>query len=166
MKRTILVVVWIVLIGMVGMAVLIGMGGVLNQLFRRSTPSKDEYIKKILPELSLDQIEKIDYAYVGAVGGSLSSARIEVKKLKDLEFIRKIPVKEKYEDLSSEDGELGLKRINNILTGCCGDGKVPPWLKMDLPPPIETRSVRSGRIIRHFYTSPGQRVFFMVAGED
>jgi hypothetical protein len=121
----------------------------------RQPPSKDSYIAIYFEYFDQKQIEKIDYDYKGAIGGIVSSARVQFKgpvKLSENvvdEAIKngKIIVGTYDPAKMSKDDVESFKHQWTLAS----DGEVPSWL--DFPFDKKMRKIKESRERKD--TSPG-----------
>jgi hypothetical protein len=86
-----------------GGACLVAVSACGNMLDRQQ-PSDDAYISKYLYYFDETQIDKMDIAYKGAIGGICSSARIQFKG--------PIKLRDKVVDKATEDGKAALSEFD------------------------------------------------------
>jgi hypothetical protein len=138
-----------------------------DAIFKRPTPNKSDYLKKVLPEIPKKDIKSIDYIYHGAVGGNISIARVELQNKNQLAPILKIPLKKTYSFIA-HGRQIEIDCIKSKFISGVGEinAKLPPWFDMDFSNPIEERTILKGEEVRNFYVNPNSAVFYLIAGGE
>lgn len=138
--------------------------------FDRPRPSRDQYLAKNLPEIPSAQIARLDFAYRGSVGGSVSLARVEVKEVKWVAPLWSIPEKMTLnfnKDTPDETAELFLKSILTVAEDVGYEKSIPAWVDITYTEPIYMHEDGAGtRRSRTFLLSKNSPVFYLLVGGD
>jgi len=137
-------------------------------MLNRSRPSQGKYLAQYLPEISPDQIKRLDFTYQATVGGYVSLARGELADVRSLAPLWGLP-EEMVLRFSPEGRELEAQLVRSQFTVADGnrDKTIPSWVDITFNQPVYIHKDADGRRrYRKFFLMKDSPVFYVIVSGD